>query len=66
LFSIQDRKYRITVGSGFEKILSDDKVAGIGREAVPYLKRGDYDGAVRLLVSRVLEVIGKGAGTEKP
>ena len=64
LLAVQDRKYFINVGYGLEPILPDGKVGGFGREAVPYLKRGDYDGAVSLLTSRVADVIAKDAGVE--
>src|SRR6202008_4625386 len=64
LLAVQDRKYWATVGYGLEGILPDGKVGGFGREAVPYLKRGDYDGAVSLLASRVVDVIAKDAGVE--
>jgi uncharacterized protein len=64
LLAVQDRKYWATVGYGLEGILPDGKVGGFGREAVPYLKRGDYDGAVSLLTSRITDVIAKDAGVE--
>ena len=64
LLSVQDRKRSIRVGYGLEPILPDGKVGGFGREAVPYLQRGDYDGAVSLLTSRVVDVIAKDAGVE--
>ena len=64
LFAVQDRKYYINVGYGLEGILPDGKVGGFGREAIPYLKRGDYDGAVSLLTSRIVDVIAKDAGVE--
>jgi uncharacterized protein len=64
LLAVQDRKYWITVGYGLEPILPDGKVGGFGREAVPYLQRGDYSGAVSLLTSRVVDVIAKDAGVE--
>ena len=64
LLAVQDRKYYINVGYGLEPILPDGKVGGFGREAVPYLKAGDYDGAVNLLTSRVAEVIAKDAGIQ--
>ena len=64
LLATQDRNYWTTVGYGLEAILPDGKVGGFGREAVPYLKRGDYDGAVSLLASRVVDVIAKDAGVE--
>ncbi len=64
LLAVQDRKYYINVGYGLEPILPDGKVGGFGREAVPYLQRSDYDGAVSLLTSRVMDVIAKDAGVE--
>jgi uncharacterized protein len=64
LLAVQDRKYHITVGYGLEPILPDGKVGGFGREAVPYLQRGDYDGAISLLTSRIVDVIAKDAGVQ--
>jgi uncharacterized protein len=64
LLAVQDRRYYVSVGYGLEAILPDGKVGGFGREAVPYLKQGDYDGAVSLLASRVADVIAKDAGVE--
>jgi uncharacterized protein len=62
LLAIDDHKYRIEVGYGLEPILPDGKVGGFGREAVPLLKQGDYDGSVRLLTERVAETIAVDAG----
>jgi uncharacterized protein len=64
LLAAQDRKYWTTVGYGLEPILPDGKVGGFGREAVPYLKNGDYNGAISLLTSRVIDVIAKDAGIQ--
>ena len=64
LFAIKDHKYRTEVGYGLEPILPDGKVGGFGREAVPLLKQGDYDGAVRLMTLRVADVIAKDAGVQ--
>lgn len=64
LVAVQDRKRSIRVGYGLEPILPDGKVGGFGREAVPYLQRGDYDGAIVLLTSRVVDVIAQDAGVE--
>src|SRR5581483_1362067 len=64
LLAVQDRKYYVNVGYGLEPILPDGKVGGFGREAVPYLQRGDYDGAVSLLASRVIDVIAQDAGVQ--
>jgi uncharacterized protein len=64
LFAVKDRKYWTTVGYGLEPILPDGKVGGFGREAVPRLKQGDYNGAVRLVTLRVADVIAKDAGIQ--
>lgn len=64
LLAVQDRKRSIRTGYGLEGILPDGKVGGFGREAVPYLQRGDYDGAVSLLVSRIVDVIAQDAGVQ--
>jgi uncharacterized protein len=57
LLAVNDHKYRIDVGYGLEGILPDGKVGDIGREMVPQLKAGDYDGAVTTAVSEVAQVI---------
>lgn len=62
LLATQDHKYWTTVGYGLEPILPDGKVGGLGREAVPLLRNGDYNGAVTLLTSRVASVIAQDAG----
>jgi uncharacterized protein len=64
LLAVQDRKYRIEVGYGLEPILTDGKVGGFGREAVPLLQQNDYGGAVSLMTSRVADVIAQDAGIE--
>ena len=64
LLAVHDRRYRFEVGYGLEPILPDGKVGGFGREAVPLLKQGDYNGAVRLMTLRVADVIAKDAGVE--
>jgi uncharacterized protein len=64
LFAIKDHRYRTEVGYGLEPILPDGKVGGFGREAVPLLKQGDYNGAVRLMTLRVADVIAKDAGVQ--
>ena len=64
LLAVQDHKYRIEVGYGLEPILTDGKVGGFGREAVPLLRQSDYNGAVSLMTSRVADVIAQDAGIE--
>ena len=59
---MDDRRYRIEVGYGLEPILPDGKVGGFGREAVPFLKQGDYSAAVLLMARRVADVIAADKG----
>jgi|SRR5579872_7016478 len=64
LVAVRDHRYRTEVGYGLEPILPDGKVGGFGREAVPLLRQGDYNGAVSLMVSRVADVIAQDAGIQ--
>ena len=57
LLAVADHKYRIEVGYGLEGILPDGKTGDIGRDMVPDLKAGDYDGAVTMAVGEVAQVI---------
>lgn len=57
LVAPNERKYWTQVGYGLEAILPDGKVGGFGREAVPFLRQGDYSGAVLLMTQRVAAVI---------
>jgi uncharacterized protein len=57
LLAVADHKYRIEVGYGLEGILPDGKTGDIGRDMVPDLKAGDYDGAVTVAVGEVAQVI---------
>lgn len=64
LFAVKDHKYRFEVSYGLESILPDGKVGGFGREAVPLLRQGNYDGAVGLMTQRVVNVIAQDAGVQ--
>ncbi len=64
LLAVQDRRYRVEVGYGLEPILPDGKVGGFGREAVPYLRDGNYSAAALLITSRVAAVIAQDSGVE--
>lgn len=57
LVAPNDRKYRTEIGYGLEPILPDGKVGGFGREAVPFLRQGDYSGAVLFITERIAAVI---------
>jgi uncharacterized protein len=62
LVAPQDHKYFTAVGYGLEPILPDGKVGGFGREAVPYLRDGNYDAAILLITRRIADVIAKDSG----
>lgn len=53
LLAPNDRKDRVEVGYGLEAVLPDGKVGGFLREAVPFLRQGDYSGAMLLITQRV-------------
>jgi len=57
LVAVADHKYRIEIGYGLEGILPDGKTGDIGREMVPELRAGDYDGAVTTAVGEIARVI---------
>lgn len=62
LFATQDRKRRIEVGYGLEGILPDAKTGDVGRDMVPLLRQNDWDGAVKLGVTEIGQVIASDAG----
>ena len=62
LLAIDDRRYWTAIGYGLEAILPDGKTGSIGREAVPFLREGNYDGAVLLMTQRVADVIAHDRG----
>ena len=62
LLAIDDRRYRFEVGYGLESILPDGKTGSFGREAVPYLREGNYDAAISLMTQRVADVIAQDRG----
>lgn len=61
LLVVGDRRYRIEVGYGLEPILPDARVGDFGRQAVPRLRQGDYNGALSLMTWGVAELIAQDA-----
>ncbi len=57
LLAVGDHKYWTEVGYGLEPILPDGKVGGFGRDMVPLLHQGDYNGAIAQMLSQIAEVI---------
>ena len=66
LLAVNDHKYYVEVGYGLEPILPDGKVGGFGREMVPFLRGGDYNGGVLLLSQRIASVIAQDRGVTLP
>src|SRR4029077_11872219 len=64
LLAVDDHRRRIEVGYGLEPILPDGKVGGFGREAVPFLKQGQYGPGLLLMTQRVAAVIAADAGIQ--
>src|ERR1700679_3824990 len=60
--AVNDHKYWTQIGYGLERILPDGKIGGFGREAVPYLRQGNYDAAVTLMTRRIADVIAQDRG----
>ncbi|WP_083344585.1 TPM domain-containing protein [Terriglobus roseus] len=60
--AVDDHKYQFEIGYGLEGILPDGKTGDIGRDMVPDLKTGNYNGALRTAVGEVSDVIAKDAG----
>ena len=64
LIAVQDRKRFISTGYGLEGILPDALVGQIGREMVPALRANDFDGAMKLAVGRISQIIASDAGVK--
>lgn len=64
LVAVKDRKRFISTGFGLEGILPDGEVGQIGREMVPYLRANDFDGAMKLAVGQVSQIIATDAGVK--
>jgi uncharacterized protein len=64
LLVVNDHRYRIEVGYGLEGILPDGKVGRFGREAVPLLRAGNYNGALLLMARRVADTIAAARGVK--
>ena len=64
LVAVQDRKRSIRTGYGLEGILPDSLVGQIGRQMVPYLQNNDFDGAMKLAVGQISQIIASDAGVK--
>src|SRR5258707_149999 len=64
LYAIDDHRARVEVGYGLEPILPAGKAGGFQREAIPYMRAGNYSAALLLVTSRVASVIAQDAGVQ--
>lgn len=62
LLAVQDRALRLEVGYGLEPILTDGMAGEVLDQVTPYLRRGDFDGGIRVGVARVAQIIAADAG----
>src|SRR5581483_6036609 len=62
LLVVKDRRYRIEVGRGLQSVLTNDKVAELGRQVVPMLKDENYSAALHSLTDQISLTIANAAG----
>lgn len=62
LLAISDHNWRITTGRGFEGLFPDERVARIGAEMVPDLKRQRYSEALLYATSEIADIIANDRG----
>jgi uncharacterized protein len=57
LVAPNERKYRIEVGYGLEPVINDARAGDAGRAMVPFLRQGDYGGAIEVGAWRLAKYI---------
>jgi uncharacterized protein len=62
LVAPSERKYRIEVGYGLEPVINDARAGDAGRAMVPYLRQGDYSGAIETAAWQLAKDIADDAG----
>jgi uncharacterized protein len=60
--AIEDRRSRIEVGYGLEPVITDGTAGSILRSMAPYLRAGDYDGALWFGAVSLAQLIARDAG----
>jgi uncharacterized protein len=64
LLSTKDRRYYTAVGSGFEPLFPNERVAGIGAEMIPDLRQRSYGKAVLNTVNEIAGIIAEERGVK--
>src|SRR5690606_36552794 len=63
LAAVKDRKYRIEVGYGLERVLPDSFVGTVGRDyLIPSFRKGDYSGGIEAAALALAAKIAEDAG----
>jgi uncharacterized protein len=57
-----EHKYRIEVGYGLEPVINDARAGDAGRLMVPFLRQGDYSGAIEMAAWKVAKYIADDRG----
>jgi uncharacterized protein len=62
LVSPDERRYRIEVGYGLEPVINDARAGDAGRAMVPFLRRGDFSGAIETAAWQLAKYIADDRG----
>jgi uncharacterized protein len=62
LVSPDERKYRIEVGYGLEPVINDARAGDVGRAMVPFLRTGNYNGAIQTAAWQLAKYIADDRG----
>jgi uncharacterized protein len=62
LVSPDERKYRIEAGYGLEPVINDARAGDVGRAMVPFLRSGNYDGAIQTAAWQLAKYIADDRG----
>jgi uncharacterized protein len=62
LVSPDERKYRIEVGYGLEPVINDARAGDVGRAMVPFLRSGNYNGAIQTAAWQLAKFIADDRG----
>jgi uncharacterized protein len=64
LVAPKERQYKIEVGYGLEPVINDARAGDVGRDMVPDLRSGDYNGAILLGTTRLAQLIAADKGIQ--
>jgi uncharacterized protein len=62
LVSPDERKYRIEAGYGLEPVINDARAGDVGRAMVPFLRNGNYNGAIQTAAFQLAKYIADDRG----